>query len=247
MRWRRFIHSLSIVSVVLTLCAIRESCRAESVLLGPSPYLSAADSPFPVDGSDPNFFLEDFEPYEPCIPGEGVICGAGKFDVPGAQLIYGTPVQGPSVEPNGHSAVATHLGIVIGGSNFYAIGVEFDRDELGFWPTSVGMVLTDGSGPFSGLSVYDTLGNRTDFATGDLGIDPLNPASYRFIGAFNPQGISAAVFIERIFDNSPSAIPRIDHFQYGNAIPEPSTTFLVCTALTIFNLLVRHSDAKVER
>jgi len=236
MQQRRILRSFSVLLGLLALCTIRESCRAEFFFLGPSPYLSAADSPFPL--SNPSFFLEDFEPDEPCVPGDTVICGGGKFDAPGARMIYGTPLQGPSIEPNGHSALATDLGIIIGLSSIVAVGFEFDQNEIGFLPTAIGMVLTDGAGPFSGLSVYDALGNRTDFLTEGLDIDPLNPATYRFIGATNPQGISMAVFFKRIFDNNPSAFPRIDHFQYGNTVPEPSEMYLVCSALTMFGFVI---------
>ena len=227
-----------IAFICLGLSMAGSNCDAGFTFLGPTPYLSAADSPFPVGGSNPNFFLEDFEPDEPCVPGNGVICGGGKFDAPGAQMIYGTPIQGPSIEPNGHSALATDLGIIIGSSSIVAVGFEIDRNELGFWPTEAGVVLTDGAGPFSGLSVYDALGNRADFLTEDLEIDPLNPATYRFIGASNPQGISMAVFFKRIFDDNPSAFPRIDHFQYGNVVPEPSETYFFSSALTMFGFVI---------
>src|SRR3989304_5490391 len=148
-----------IAFICLGLSMAGSNCDAGFTFLGPTPYLSAADSPFPVGGSNPNFFLEDFEPDEPCVPGNGVICGGGKFDAPGAQMIYGTPIQGPSIEPNGHSALATDLGIIIGSSSIVAVGFEIDRNELGFWPTEAGVVLTDGAGPFSGLGVYDAFGD----------------------------------------------------------------------------------------
>ena len=70
---------LSFLSVVIVICAFRNSCCAEFVFIGPSPYLSAADSPFPLI-SNPTFHLEDFESDPGCVPGPGSFCGGGKFD-----------------------------------------------------------------------------------------------------------------------------------------------------------------------
>ena len=42
---------------------------AETIFFGPTPYLSAADSPFDLSGLGTTFFLEDFEDGELNTPG----------------------------------------------------------------------------------------------------------------------------------------------------------------------------------
>lgn len=80
------------VAAVLTL---GEMCNAEFTFLPPTPYLSAADSPFPVL-TNPTFNLEDFE-NDDCVPGPGVFCG-GEFDAPGVNQIHGNVILGSSVD-----------------------------------------------------------------------------------------------------------------------------------------------------
>ena len=67
-------------------------------VLGPTPYLSRADSPFPVNGSSAQFFLEDFEPAPGCVPGDLSFCGGGKFSPKGARLLNGGAARGDSVD-----------------------------------------------------------------------------------------------------------------------------------------------------
>src|SRR3972149_5042632 len=239
MRRQYLIRSLSVVWAVLTLCAIQGSCRAEFVFLGPSPYLSAADSPFPVS-SNPSFHLEDFEDDPGCVPGPGSFCGGGKIDAPGVRVIYGSTGHGVSVDADdgtidgsgadGASATASPV-YFTPELTFYAFQIEFDANELGFYPTAVGIVLTDGAGYLSGLTVYDALGNIADLNTWDIILNPATTADDRFIGGTNPAGISSLMFAKSIFDAEPSNVPRLDHLQYGLWIPEPSAAALICSAL----------------
>lgn len=76
---------------------LTRQCQAAFTFLTPTPYLSAADSPFPVL-TNPTFNLEDFENDPGCVPGPGVFCGGGKFDAPGVNLIHGSTGQGASVD-----------------------------------------------------------------------------------------------------------------------------------------------------
>src|SRR3989304_1229888 len=180
MQRRRLIRLLSVLCVVPTLCTLRESCRADFVFLGPSPYLSAADSPFPLT-SNPSFHLEDFEDDPGCIPGPGSFCGGGKIDAPGVRVIYGSTGHGVSVDADdglidgsgagGASATASPL-YFTPSATFVAFQIEFDSTQLGFFPTAVGFVLTDGAGYLSGLSVYDALGNLATFNTWDVELNP---------------------------------------------------------------------------
>lgn len=229
------IRSLLIALLAMVACLSSGNiCHAGFTFLGPTPYLSAADSPFPVDGSNPNFHLEDFEADISCVPGEYVLCG-GTFDSHGARMTHGNTGQFMSVDADdgmidgsgaaGFSALASAF-MFIGSSTLVKFEVEFDMDELGFLPTAVGMVLTNGAGPGSGLRVYDTAGNEASFLTWDIELDLLTTSDDRFIGVVNPNGISKIVYGKRIF-GSDRAIPRIDHFQYGLLVPEPTVKHII--------------------
>jgi hypothetical protein len=222
-----------------------ETCHAEFTFLPPTPYLSVADSPFPVS-SNPSFHLEDFEDDPGCVPGPGSFCGGGKFDAPGVRMIHGSTASGASVDADdgvidgsgadGASAVAvtvfTNPDLTFW---FDAIQFDFDSSELGYLPTAVGFVLTAGAGSMSGLTVYDGQGNSTNFDTSNLLLNPSTTSDDRFIGITNPNGISSLVMGRTILAASGDfASPRLDHLQYGLWIPEPSATALVCSALAAF-------------
>ncbi len=244
MRRRYLIRLLSVLCVALTLCAIRESCRAEFVFFGPSPYLSVADSPFPIS-SNPSFNLEDFEDDPGCVPGPGSFCGGGKIDAPGVRVVYGSTGHGISVDADDGSidgsgadgASATAIPVFFTPQTaFYAFQIEFDANELGFYPTAVGIALTDGAGYLSGLSVYDANGNVANLNTWDLNLNPATTDDDRFIGVTNPVGISGLMFGKTIFEAEPSNVPRLDHLQYGLWIPEPSGAVLVGSALGVISI-----------
>ncbi len=93
-RYRVGRYSVVALAAFLT---VSDTCNAEFMFLPPTPYLSAADSPFPVV-TNPTFNLEDFENDPGCVPGPGVFCGGGKFDAPGVNLIYGSTGLGSSVD-----------------------------------------------------------------------------------------------------------------------------------------------------
>lgn len=240
------IRQISIAVAAVTL-SLYGQCRAEFVFFGPSPYLSAADSPFPVQ-SNPSFHLEDFENDPGCIPGPDSFCGGGKFDAPGVRMIYGSTANGASVDAddgiidgsgtNGASAIAipvfTNPDLTFW---FTAIEFEFDADELGFLPTAVGFVLTDGAGSMSGLTVYDGDGNVVHFDTTNLILDPTTTSDDRFIGITNPNGISSLIMGRTIITASGDfASPRLDHLQYGLWIPEPNAIALVSSALGMISV-----------
>jgi hypothetical protein len=224
-------------TAVLALVAHPRWCRAEFTFIGPTPYLSAADSPFPL--SNPTFHLEDFEDDPGCVPGPGSFCGGGKIDAPGVRVIYGSTGHGVSVDADdgvidgsgadGASATAVPV-FFTPEATFYAFQIEFDVNELGFYPTAVGIVLTDGAGFLSGLTVYDTLGNEGNFNTWDLNLNPATTSDDRFIGVTNPNGITGLLFGKTIFDAQPSNAPRLDHLQYGLWIPEPSVMAMLFSA-----------------
>ena len=211
------------------------ACHAAFTFLGPTPYLSAADSPFPI-GSNSTFHLEDFEDDPGCVPGPGSLCGGGKLDAPGVRSIYGSTGHGISVDADdgmidgsgadGASATAAPV-FFTPLSTFVAFQIEFDADVLGYYPTAVGIVLTDGAGFLSGLTVHDADGNVMNYGTGDIDLDPHATSDDRFVGVLNPDGISMLMFGKTILDATPTNTPRIDHLQFGVLVPEPSSICLV--------------------
>jgi hypothetical protein len=137
--------------VSLWLCSSTETCRAGIIFLGPTPYLSAADSPFPVFGN-PSFFLEDFEdgvlstpgvllPSDPNARGhilpsgqpltnsvdadDGIIDGMGRFGRAWMSSVYTTNLVDPPT------------------SSSY-ISFSFDAAQLDFLPNAIGFAWTYG-------------------------------------------------------------------------------------------------------
>lgn len=86
---RSFSNFSSILLLAVCAFGVADYARAGFTFLGPTSYLSAADSPFPVDGSNPNFYLEDFEPDMPCVPGGSTFCGAIPSEFPGIKRFFG--------------------------------------------------------------------------------------------------------------------------------------------------------------
>lgn len=247
-------HRLSIVAA-LTLClasVVPQLCLADFTFLGPTPYFSKADSPFPVDSSNPNFFIEDFEPAPGCVPGELSFCGGGKFSPKGARLAYGGAKRGFSLGiddqvdgsgQNGASGGRTPL-ILIGNEALVSFfRIEFDAQALGFLPNAVGFAVTDGASEYSGFSTYDMAGNRKDYAMPYAQIGSIAPGSGKFIGVFDTDGIEKIEIGQRLSFADATDPLRIDHFQYG-FIPEPSTV-AIASFLLIFS--VKRTRLLVQR
>ncbi len=192
---------------------------------GPSPYLSAADSPF---AGEPfaYFHLENFED--------------GALNTPGVTASDGT-VASPS---NVTDSVDADDGSLDGSGNaghtlFHdeEIGITFtfDADALGGLPTHAGLVWTDGTtfvdpndATFEAFDADGvSLGTLIGFDLGDenfLG----GTAEDRFFGVTHAQGLGA------ISITGPAASVRkieIDHLQYGRVvIPTPSSLLIGVTA-----------------
>jgi hypothetical protein len=236
MRRRSCIFAAFILCVVLTLCTIRKSCHAAFVFLGPSPYFSVADSPFPLF-SNPNFQFEDFED-DDCIPGPGVFCG-GEFDVMGARLVTGGIVLGSSVDSDdgvidnsGQTAYSGLADPVFGNPDLTRVTnileVQFDREPLGFLPDAVGFVWTSGAGSLSSVRVFDAEGEPFTFSGANLSLSPFGSSDDRFVGFVNPLGINRIEVVRTTLTSEPDQFaPQIDHLQFGRLIPEPSTLALL--------------------
>jgi hypothetical protein len=220
-----------LLMAVLHECGSAPDIYAGVTFLGPIPYLSAADSPFPVDGSNPSFYLEDFEPEEPCIPGESAFCGAIPFEFPGIKTFAGGGGIGSSVDADdgvidGSGAVGVSASLIpvsISGSYiFSALQIEFDAEQLGDFPNAVGLVLTEGAGQGSALHIFDQFGEEFVLETNGLHPSGNDTSDDRFIGVISSAGIASLVFEKRSLLTDIMVNTRIDHLQYGILVPEPS-------------------------
>ncbi len=245
----------AVTVVAATLCA---PAQAETTVLGPTPYHSRADSPFPVDGSNPKFFLEDFEPPSNLPPSDFIV---GKFSPLGAQMVWGSIVRGSSVDADdgaidgsghtGWSGVATTYILFGTESEVDFFTVQFDAQVLGFLPTAVGFVATAGAPGNGGFSIYDPAGNRKDFAMPDISLNDLTAADDRFIGVIDPDGISRIEIGVRI-DHAPNGgllgpMLQLDHFQYGLLVPEPPAFELGCSAACLIGLFILAQSRRTQK
>lgn len=194
-------------------CACAIPGVASAALLGPSPYLQFADSPFSA-GSFTYFYLEDFE--DQLLDTPGVVADYGGV----VSVIYG---------PDIHDSVDADDGALDGsgldGDDWFSwdgvTGVvwTFDANILGQLPTHAGIVWTDGSNDI-GFEAFDENGN----SLGTLGGSHANGSfsgetdEDRFYGAINAGGISSIHLW-----NGGGGI-EMDHLQYGfGPVPEPAT------------------------
>ncbi|MGE5170255.1 MAG: hypothetical protein ACM3JC_07775 [Rudaea sp.] len=188
------------------------SVAAAQTFIGPSPYLSQADSPFAATITAGTTFLETFE--------------SGALTTPGV-----TPSTGSVVAPGGITdSVDGDDGAIDGfgtaGHSFFSgngaagITFTFDATVLGHLPTQVGIVWTDGAGTttFEAFGPGGaSLGTIGPVAIADGAITG-ETAEDRFFGVTNAAGISAIKI-----SNTSGGI-EVDHLQYGvfGAAPPPS-------------------------
>jgi hypothetical protein len=224
------------------------------VLLGPTPYLSFADSPFSGAASFSYFHLENFED-NAFTPGWSANAGWVRA-LPGPLT---DSVDGDDGAIDGSGA---------GGSSFYSgnvaslLSITFDAGALGALPTHVGVVWTDVGLSSPNLGLADVSFEAFDGAGASLGV--LGPfvlgdgsavsatAEDRFFGVIFSGGISRIELVSAGtvpndivgFDGSGSLLPalgstdwEVDHLQYGRAapvvaaVPEPSVTAIFAAGL----------------
>jgi len=223
----------ALAAALLTAAGSLPALAADPLLLGPTPYLSFADSPFngPVFSY---FHLENFE--ASATPGYVPEPGLGSIQGPGSLI--------DSVELGvlGHSWYST------GPTSFF--GFSFDKSVLGTLPTHAGIVWTDVGivasdldprefppGIVHGVSyvsfyAYGPTGEFLDsiFQAGPLGDGEVDGGKTedRFFGVINVAGISR---IEIGIVGSTDW--EVDHLQYGalNPVPEPEQWLLMALGL----------------
>ena len=199
----KFLLALTVVTGTVGLGTTTSA--AALTFLGPTPYLSGADSPF--DGSSFDFFfLEDFEDHLFNAP--GVSASAGGV----ASVVFG---------PTNHDSVDADDGVIDGSgldgdTFFYVVGAtgitfSFDAGVLGSLPTHAGIVWTDGLG----TTLFEA------FGPGGASLGTIGPvgiadgtvvgttAEDRFFGLIHEGGISGIKI-----SNTIGGI-EVDHLQYG--------------------------------
>jgi hypothetical protein len=220
----------SLVGIFALAIVMASSCLslhdASAASVGPSAYLSFADSPF-NGGSFTYFHLETFEDHLLNTP--GVTANSGGVT---------SVVFGPSI----HDSVDADDGAIDGsglkgdsyfsGSGGAGVRFTFSAAVLGSLPTHAGMVWTDGGGT-TRFEAFDALNN----SLGVIGPVAIANASFngetdedRFFGWINGGGISSI-----LMSNTGGGI-EVDHLQYGLAgrtapVPEPASFLLFASAL----------------
>lgn len=188
-------------------------------LLGPIPYLSAADSPFDLQGLGTTFYLEDFEDHELTVPGVTVE-GQNVFVTSQRHPLHEwDSVDGDDGDPTDGSC--------LGCDSIWADGppgltFRFDAAALGGLPSKAGFVWTDGEGitTFEAFGPHgEPLGIIGPVAIAD-GVTTGTTAEDRFFGVLYDRGISAIKA-----SNTLGGI-EIDHLQYGDIVA-PATSLVV--------------------
>jgi hypothetical protein len=196
---------------------------------GPTPYLSAADSPF--TGLPFGFFhLENFE--DGLLNTPGVFVNAGAIVVGPGVSIDSVDADDGAIDGFGQAGLSLYSNN--GGASLSNFTFTFDAGVLGGLPTHAGVVWTDVGFALAG----DNFGGPVSaeaFDSANLSIGTIGPvflggdgtvdgatAEDRFFGFSNVSGISRLVI-----SMSNSTDWEVDHLQYGLLVPEPASVVLV--------------------
>lgn len=194
---------------------------AQAILIGPSPYLTSADSPFSPFAGFSYFHLEDFDDHLLNTPGVTATAGTASTATVGFSGSIIDQVGSPGGCPAGGLSVACDTWF---GSGSAGISFTFDAGILGALPNAAGIVWTDGGGT--------TFFEAFDAANVSLGsIGPASIADGSFFGTIGEDnffGITSSAGISRIFISNTSGGIEVDHLQYGlrgtSDVPPPSGT-----------------------
>lgn len=199
---------ITLAAVLIALAgSATQASRAETVFLGPTPYLCMADSPFDTSGLGVTFFLENAE--DGLINTPGLTC-TGNVTGPGG-ITDSVDCDDGTIDGSG-----LH-GRSIFGSGNPGLTITFNSVDLGGFPTAAGVVWTDGS-VFNNVTfeAFDangvSLGTVVGLNLGD-GSFTSGTAEDRFFGVYHSGGISM-MKIKCQALGAGSGI-EIDHIQYG--------------------------------
>jgi hypothetical protein len=234
----QFHRNLSALGCAVVILMGHTQAHAGFTFLSPTPYLSAADSPFDMSGLGTTFFLEDFEDFDVGSSIPGILdyyAGAA----------YGSSVDGDDGVIDGNGASGISAGGFPTGCSLTHCGLTtrflFDEVALGKYPSHVGFAVTASNDLGFRVRVYDALGNSSTWDLSSFSFDPLTVEDDMFFGVISSMGIT-----EIALDSAERRPPfpfqvglRIDHLQYG--VPEPSTlTTYLCSLLLVFLKRVPH-------
>ncbi len=231
MRLSKFV---SLVFLIIALAAF----SAHAALLGPSAYITSADSPFFPFGGFTYFHLENFDDHLLNTPGVSVTAGTFSAANSGfsGSIIDQVGLNGGC--PAGGLSVACDTWF---GSGQTGLTFTFNAGALGQLPNAAGLVWTDGAGTIT-FEAFDQNGNSLGTLTGNHADGSFfgTIADDRFYGATNSGGIS------KIFISNSSGGIEVDDLQYGCrdcggpvATPEPSTLLLMLSGLAGFGAMKR--------
>lgn len=221
----------TVVAGFLLLLASNRALAGGGTFLGPTPYLSRADSPFVAEINAGQVYLDDFECGFLNVP--GVTPSDGTVIPPGFEGLIDS-VDGDDGAIDG-SGLGGHS--LFTGSGATGITFTFNQTTLGAFPTQVGIVWTDGGGDAT-FEAFDALGMSLGtigpVAIGD-GSNSGTTAEDRFFGVTFAGGISAIKI-----SNTGGGL-EVDHLQYGLyqgavaqpcgvATPTPTPTTVAATA-----------------
>jgi hypothetical protein len=176
-----------------------------ATLLGPTAYLSSADSPWAAYIGT-SIVLEDFE--DGALNVAGVTASIGDVIPPGwVGLIDSVDADDGVIDGSG-----------LDGHSWFTLNppLTFDFTTSATLPTHVGIVWTDGGNDIT-FEAFDNLGVSLGTVVGTHadGVYTGTTAEDRFYGAINAAGISKITF-------GASGGIEVDHLQFGT-VPEPAT------------------------
>ena len=200
--------------IVLSLAAMSTTTTLAAELLGPLPYLQAADSPLEV--TSPGYTLQTMENGVFGGPGIASNLFSGSIVGPGGLT---DSVDGDDGSIDGSGTLGRSLFNVAGGNG---VTITFDAAILGSLPIEVGIVWTDGAGS----TLFEAWG------PGDLPLGTIGPVSIadptvtgqtgedRFFGVRDRGGI-----LKIRISNSFGGI-EVDHFQFTLGVGCPASSDL---------------------
>jgi hypothetical protein len=205
----RYAYRPTTIGAVFAMATIGTTAAHGGTIIGPLPYLSAADSPFfGLTG----WVLEDFE--DGSFNTVGVSASAGSVIGPGSTTdsVDGDDGVIDGWGTAGHSFFA--------GNGSLGITFVFDSGVLGAAPTSAGIVWTDGGGATT-FRAFDTAGGLIGEITATSATGGFNGQTDedRFYGVTFAGGIGS-IFISNLANGV-----EVDHLQF--VVPAPGSISLL--------------------